>query len=213
MNPFFLATLIPLFATAEMVATVARIGDGDTLTVNAGGRDTTVRLACIDAPESGQTGGSEAARRLAQLAPPGASLTMIPVDRDRYGRLVAVVFSQGINVNVKLVEEGRAIVYRRYLHNCPNSREALLRAEERAKARRIGFWSQPNCPPEQFRHGECPATVPAARNRCDPSYPSLCIPPNSPDLDCGDIPQRNFPVRGGDPHRFDRDGDGIGCEG
>ncbi|MGC9524827.1 MAG: excalibur calcium-binding domain-containing protein, partial [Limnospira sp.] len=69
------------------------------------------------------------------------------------------------------------------------------------------------CPPEQFRHGDCPATVPPTQNRCDPSYPSLCIPPNSPDLDCGDIPQRNFPVRRPDPHRFDRDGDGIGCEG
>jgi hypothetical protein len=31
-------------------------------------------------------------------------------------------------------------------------------------------------------------------------------------LDCGDIPYRNFKVLPPDPHRFDRDHDGIGCE-
>ena len=48
---------------------------------------------------------------------------------------------------------------------------------------------------------------------CDPSYPDFCIPPPPPDLDCGDIAQKDFTVIGDDPHRFDGDGDGIGCEG
>jgi micrococcal nuclease len=48
---------------------------------------------------------------------------------------------------------------------------------------------------------------------CDPSYPTLCIPPGAPDLDCGDIPQRRFPVLPPDPHGFDgNDNDGLGCE-
>jgi micrococcal nuclease len=47
---------------------------------------------------------------------------------------------------------------------------------------------------------------------CDPSYPDVCIPPAPPDLNCGDIPHRRFRVVGDDPHRFDRDKDGIGCE-
>ncbi|MEZ4868790.1 MAG: hypothetical protein R3C14_46125 [Caldilineaceae bacterium] len=47
---------------------------------------------------------------------------------------------------------------------------------------------------------------------CDPSYPTVCIPPPPPDLDCGDIPYRRFTVRPPDPHNFDRDHDGIGCE-
>ncbi|MFN8514263.1 MAG: excalibur calcium-binding domain-containing protein [Chloroflexia bacterium] len=42
-------------------------------------------------------------------------------------------------------------------------------------------------------------------------YPTLCLP-GSPDLDCADIPQRNFPVKPPDPHRLDGDGDGVGCE-
>ena len=47
---------------------------------------------------------------------------------------------------------------------------------------------------------------------CDPSYPDVCIPPYPPDLDCGDISYRNFYVSRADPHGFDADNDGIGCE-
>jgi endonuclease YncB( thermonuclease family) len=53
-------------------------------------------------------------------------------------------------------------------------------------------------------------TAPPAN--CDPSYPTVCIPPAPPDLDCGDIPFRRFQVLPPDPHRFDADKDGIGCE-
>jgi len=48
---------------------------------------------------------------------------------------------------------------------------------------------------------------------CDPSYPDVCIAPYPPDLDCGEIGYSNFRVVGEDPHGFDRDKDGIGCEG
>ena len=48
---------------------------------------------------------------------------------------------------------------------------------------------------------------------CDPSYPDVCIPPPPPDLDCSDIPYRNFRVLPPDPHHFDGNGNGIGCEG
>ena len=47
---------------------------------------------------------------------------------------------------------------------------------------------------------------------CEPAYPDVCIPPAPPDLDCGDIEERGFRVLAPDPHRFDRDHDGIGCE-
>ena len=48
---------------------------------------------------------------------------------------------------------------------------------------------------------------------CDPAYPSVCIPSPPLDLDCTQITHRNFQVLAPDPHRFDGDGDGIGCEG
>ena len=49
-------------------------------------------------------------------------------------------------------------------------------------------------------------------NSCHPSYPDDCIPPAPPVLTCDDISARNFQVVGSDPHDFDGDNDGIGCE-
>ena len=60
--------------------------------------------------------------------------------------------------------------------------------------------------------GLAPTPLPSTATGCDPAYPTVCIPPPPPDLDCGDIPFRNFKVLPPDPHRFDGDGDGIGCE-
>jgi hypothetical protein len=49
-------------------------------------------------------------------------------------------------------------------------------------------------------------------SNCDPSYPGVCIPPRPPDLDCPQIAYTDFTVLPPDPHGFDRDGDGVGCE-
>lgn len=54
--------------------------------------------------------------------------------------------------------------------------------------------------------------APAGALGCDPSYPDVCIPPAPPDLDCGQIGARRFTVYPPDPHNFDGDFDGIGCE-
>jgi hypothetical protein len=53
--------------------------------------------------------------------------------------------------------------------------------------------------------------IPISGN-CDPSYPGVCIPPAPPDLDCSEMPYRDFQVLPSDPHHFDRDADGLGCE-
>lgn len=50
-----------------------------------------------------------------------------------------------------------------------------------------------------------PPSKPPAADRYPAAWPG-------PDVDCGQITERNFRVRPGDPHNFDRDGDGIGCE-
>ncbi len=68
---------------------------------------------------------------------------------------------------------------------------------------------QPTQPPAQQQ----PTQPPPQAENCDrQSYPDVCIPPYPPDLDCGDVPYRRFTVRPPDPHGFDRDGDGVGCE-
>ena len=51
-----------------------------------------------------------------------------------------------------------------------------------------------------------------SNSNCDPAYPGVCIPPKPPDLDCPQIPYTDFTVLPPDPHGFDRDKDGIGCE-
>ena len=52
---------------------------------------------------------------------------------------------------------------------------------------------------------------------CDPHYPGQCLPPPPPDLNCPDVPFRDFPVlhpnNEPDPHALDGDKNGIGCEG
>jgi len=59
---------------------------------------------------------------------------------------------------------------------------------------------------------DVPEMIVESENNCDSSYPDICIPSNSPDLDCGEIRYSNFRVVGSDPHGFDGDNDGIGCE-
>ena len=51
------------------------------------------------------------------------------------------------------------------------------------------------------------------QSNCSLAYFDVCIPAPEPDLDCGEISYRRFKVLPPDPHRFDSDGDGIGCEG
>lgn len=57
-------------------------------------------------------------------------------------------------------------------------------------------------------------TPAAAQTSCDPSYPDFCIAPawEVSDLDCTDIGATWFTVVQPDPHGFDADGDGYGCE-
>lgn len=57
-----------------------------------------------------------------------------------------------------------------------------------------------------------PKRTPSGGKSCDSSYPTVCIPSPPPDLDCPEIAYQDFLVVGDDPHGFDGDRDGIGCE-
>lgn len=162
--------------------------------------------------------GQQSSARLKQLLPVGQGITLRAIETDKYKRLVAEVFVENCSVNLKMVQEGQAIVYRQYLKGCPESRDSLLQGENTAKQQRLAFWSQSNpVMPWDFRHKAAQRatsvlTQGQQQNNCDPAYPDFCIPKNSPDLNCRDISQRRFKVLPPDPHGFDRDGDGIGCE-
>lgn len=205
---------------ANPATEIISVGDGDTLRVNQDGETVTIRLGCIDAPETAQTPwGEQSANRLKQILPTGQAVQVREIDRDRYGRTVAEVFLGNQSVNLMMVKEGQAVVYRQYLSGCANTQDQYLQAESQAKAQGLGFWNQSNpVMPWDFRRGRSnavnptPASTPTTTSNCDPSYPDVCIPSSPPDLDCGDISERNFRVTASDPHRFDGDKDGLGCE-
>ncbi|WP_322796415.1 hypothetical protein [Tepidiforma sp.] len=57
-----------------------------------------------------------------------------------------------------------------------------------------------------------PTPTPTRGPHCDPAYPTVCIASPPPNLRCDDIPHRRFEVLPPDPHNFDGNGDGIGCQ-
>jgi endonuclease YncB( thermonuclease family) len=141
-------------------ATVVSIGDGDTMRVRQSGRAVTVRLACIDAPESAQNPyGQQARTYLQQRLPIGREISLNVKTTDRYGRSVAEVFS-GVNINLALVKDGQAFAYRQYLGGC--DAKAYLEAEERASRRRLGVWQVPGgiTRPWDFRRARRAAVIP-----------------------------------------------------
>ena len=152
----------PLIAPAgaqSRRAVVLSIGDGDTIRVREGDRALTVRLACIDAPESAQSPYGVAARRyLQQRLRIGQAVTLQPKTIDRYGRIVAEVISD-ININLVMVEDGLAFAYRRYLAAC-DARE-YMEAEFRARRHRYGVWQVEGgiTRPWDFRRGPGAAVI------------------------------------------------------
>lgn len=205
---------------------IASVYDGDTLTVTTGDK---VRLLQIDTPElgSGECYSRRAATELKRLVPRGAEVSLVADpsldDRDRYGRLLRYVFVDGHNVNLELVRMGAAAPYfYRGEHGRYSSQ--LSAAARAAKSARRGLWGA--CPSTSLAPDRAVATGqsgPPAKSgstktgprsgKCDPSYPTVCVPPPPPDLDCGEISFRRFTVLPPDPHHFDGpDNDGIGCE-
>jgi len=119
-------------------ARVISVGDGDTIRVRHAGRTITVRLACIDAPETSQHPyGQESRRHLQRWVPVGREIVLNIKTTDRYGRTVAEVHAN-TNINLAMVEAGQAFVYRRYLSGC--RRMEYINAENRAGRRRLGIW-------------------------------------------------------------------------
>ena len=135
------ALLLPLCLTTSVnAAQVISVGDGDTIRVSEGSRRITVRLACIDAPETSQRPwGARSTALLKQLMPVGSEVSLKIQTTDRYGRTVAELLNHRGNVNQLMVEAGQAFAYRRYLRQCDAQRYLQLEAE--AKRQGKGVWS------------------------------------------------------------------------
>lgn len=124
---------------ASVPVTLVSVGDGDTIRVRKPDGDlVTVRLACIDAPETAQgVIGTQSTATLSALLS-GGNLKLKAQTIDRYGRTVAEVIASGQNVNVALVKRGAAFVYWKYLNKC--NRQTYAAAEDDAKRNSRGVW-------------------------------------------------------------------------
>ena len=163
----------------------------------------------MDAPEINELGYNKAKDFISQncLDRPAT------VDPDNnqdlsYGRLVALVYCDGININEAIIAAGFANTYKSFCgvsefgisdwaqkYGCATEDADLA-------ASRVSEDTNIDSDDEQEK----------ISNNCDSAYSDVCIPSSPPDLDCGDIPDRNFKVKSSDPHNFDGDSDGIGCE-
>jgi micrococcal nuclease len=202
-------------ARVDARGTVVRVVDGDTLDILIEGEGVVrVRLIGVDAPESVDPSRPVecyglAASRFVHRRLLGVRVGLeYDVERlDRYGRTLAYLWVGGRLFNEELVREG----YAQVLTVPPNVKyvERFVTAQRQARTAGRGLWSA--CP----EGGEATAASgpsDESSGSCDPSYPDVCIPPPPPDLDCADVPHRRFRVVLPDPHRFDGDGDGLGCE-
>ena len=137
-------------------ATVAHVTDGDTLQVCPfGDADTPVdvRLYGIDAPEKRQEGGGRSAAFLRDLLPKGSAVEIVERRVDKYGRAVALVYKDGLNVNAAMLKAGHAWYYAKYCRGALCGRFEQL--HDAARERRCGLWrSSDPVPPWNWRKKE-----------------------------------------------------------
>jgi endonuclease YncB( thermonuclease family) len=134
-----LAAFGPVPASAEDTTGRASVIDGDTIEIHG----TRIRLFAIDAVESHQscttfTGqrwpcGPKSALALADLIGT-RPVTCVPLDRDRYGRIVARCYVEDQDVSAWSVANGWALAWERYSPE-------YVKLQVRAKSLGIGIWS------------------------------------------------------------------------
>ena len=97
--------------------------DGDTCRASTGEK---IRLACIDTPElrgeRADPGPALLARNYLRAIVVGRKVGIRRITTDPYGRTVAELYANGINVQQALVNNGHARVMPRYAHQCPWAR-------------------------------------------------------------------------------------------
>ena len=191
--------------TERTTGKVTNVVDGDTIEVNINGTIYKVRYIGMDTPETNQTFGSQATAKKKELVD-GKTVTLVKdvSETDQYQRLLRYVLVGNTFVNYELVKTGFASVAT-YPPDVA-CQTTYLEAESTARNGLLGLWAPIPAPAQTQQQPQ------QVSGSCDPAYPGVCIPPPPPDLDCGDISFRMFTVLPPDPHRFDGDHDGIGCE-
>lgn len=126
---------------------VISIADGDTMTIlTKGDKQIKIRLLGIDAPEKGQDYGNKSRQFLYDLCY-GKNVKIKKDSEDQYGRVLGVVYIDGVNVNEELVRNGLAWYYRHFVND-----PRLDSLEQLAQKEKLNIWSMKNpLPPYEFR--------------------------------------------------------------
>ena len=142
-----LLCIIPAFAEI----TVVGISDGDTLTVfdDTTQAQTKIRISAIDAPEKAQPFGQRSKQVLSDLCY-GNPASIVYVDTDRYGRTVADVSCNGVDVGRSMVGSGMAWAYDKYI----SAHEYLYQLQDKARRNKTGLWSSEATPPWEWRKAQ-----------------------------------------------------------
>jgi len=139
-------------ASSQFAGRVIAVADGDTITVlTADKQQVKIRLYGIDCPESKQAFGNRA-RQATSNAVYGKDVMVEPVEIDRYGRTVGIVFTPGgDDLNTILLREGMAWVYTQFCKKndvCGPYREL----ETAARNEKRGLWAdKAPVPPWEWR--------------------------------------------------------------
>ncbi len=116
------------------------VADGDTITVVANGTKYKVRFYGIDSPEKGQLFGLPAREEMTRLLL-NKQVTIEIKDKDRYGRVVALVTVDGMSMQDHLVQNGLAWVYHKYCDISLCQTWTIM--EHNARKNKTGLWKQP----------------------------------------------------------------------
>ena len=117
----FLLIVYSSGTNAELQTTIIKsCYDGDTCTTSRGEK---IRLACIDTPElKGKKADPIAAKEARDFLNNLVSNNKVSIRRittDRYGRTVAELFINDVNIQKLIVEKGYGQIYRKYSYQCP----------------------------------------------------------------------------------------------
>ena len=126
---------------------VINVADGDTVALKTQDGVMILRLYGIDTPEKAQQDGNKATAFTRRFVL-GKRCRIKVMDRDRYGRYVALVFVNGRSLNEALLAAGWAWHYKKFSRS---KRFAML--EQNARRARLGVWARANpTPPWTWRY-------------------------------------------------------------
>ena len=136
-------------AVGQGVQGPVRVIDGDTIDVG----ETRIRLEGIDAPEAGQSCkrkwfgwwacGHEATAALRRLTE-GRTVSCDPRGTDKYSRVLAVCYVDGVDINAQMVRQGHAWAFVKYS-------QSYVREETQARAAGLGIWQGQSEPAWEYR--------------------------------------------------------------